>query len=225
MARAAVRMEDGTVIPADVGDLEGFRRWARSPEFPERGRIDYLEGTLEVDMSPEELQSHGALKVKLVTWIQQVVEDEDLGQVFADRTRLSSPEAGLSCEPDVLFVSLRALQEGRVRYRPSREGSERLIEVEGAATLAVEVVSDSSVEKDTRRLPPLYARAGLEELWIADARGPELRFQIHHLEGQGYVPAPLDAEGFQQSRVLSRRLRLRREPWLLPGTWRYRVDE
>lgn len=43
MTRAAVRMEDGTVVPADVGDLRAFRRWARSREFPERGRIDYLD--------------------------------------------------------------------------------------------------------------------------------------------------------------------------------------
>lgn len=225
MARATVRIEDGTVIPAEVGELEAFRRWVRSPDFPERGRIDYLGGTIEVDMSPEELQSHGVLKTRLVLWIGQIVEEQDLGQVFVDRARLSSSDAGLSCEPDVLFVSWQALQDGRVRYRPANEGSQRLIEVVGSATLAVEVVSDSSVGKDTQRLPPLYARAGVEELWIADARGPDLRLQVHHLEDGRYVPAPVDAEGFQKSRVLNRRLRLRRQPGLVAGTWRYLVDE
>jgi hypothetical protein len=35
-------------------ELEGFRRWAFSAEFPEIGRIDYLAGDVEVDTSPED---------------------------------------------------------------------------------------------------------------------------------------------------------------------------
>ncbi len=46
--RAAVRIEENVWIPADVGELESFRQWARSEDFPEPGRIDYLEGTIEV---------------------------------------------------------------------------------------------------------------------------------------------------------------------------------
>jgi hypothetical protein len=44
------------------------------------------------------------------------------------------------------------------------------IEVEGAADLVVEILSDSSVGKDTRRLPEAYAKAGVGELWLVDAR-------------------------------------------------------
>ena len=99
------------------------------------------------------------------------------------------------------------------------------MEVEGAADLVVEVVSDSSVGKDRVRLPPLYARAGVLELWVADGRGAELTFQIFHPEGTVYQPAPADGDGFQRSRVLGRRIRLHREPWELPDTWRYFVDE
>ncbi|MBI3924127.1 MAG: Uma2 family endonuclease, partial [Armatimonadetes bacterium] len=118
---------------------------------------------------------------------------------------------------------LEALESGRVRYVPSHSG--RLTEVEGPATLAVEVISDSSVGKDRKRLPPLYARAGVEELWIADARGRELAFEIYHLGQGAYTPALPDAQGFQLSLVLGRRIRLRREPWRFPGTWCYFVDE
>ena len=47
-------------IPASARTLLGFVGWCHSPSFPEQGRIDYLAGDLEVDMSPEDLYTHGA---------------------------------------------------------------------------------------------------------------------------------------------------------------------
>jgi Uma2 family endonuclease len=99
------------------------------------------------------------------------------------------------------------------------------MEIEGAVDLVVEVVSRSSRGKDTERLPPLYARAGVRELWIADPLGEELSFTIFVPEASEYRPAPVDEEGFQLSGVLGRKLRLRRDPGPLPHTWRYLVDE
>ena len=66
MAKAL--LEETFCIPATATrDLEGFRRWARSDRFPERGRIDYLAGDLEVDMSPEDLYTHGTVKTEIAT--------------------------------------------------------------------------------------------------------------------------------------------------------------
>jgi len=224
--RPAVRLQDRVVIPAEAGEFSAFRCWTFSTDFPESGRIDYLQGTIEVDMSPEELQTHGSLKGRLYAYIDRVVTEANLGQVFVDSTRLSCPEVGLSCEPDVLFISLEALRSGRVRYVPlSTAQPQRLVEIEGGADLVVEVVSDSSVGKDTERLPPLYARAGVRELWIADGRRADLQFQIYHLRESQYRPAPVKGDGLQWSDVIGRWIRLRREGWELPGTWRYFVDE
>jgi len=36
-------------------DLQKFRAWAHSDEYPETGKIAYIDGEIEVDMSPEEL--------------------------------------------------------------------------------------------------------------------------------------------------------------------------
>lgn len=212
-----LRLEDGV-----YDGLPAFRLWARSPEFPARGRIDYLAGTVDVDLSAEELQSHGALKVKLVARISQIIEEDDRGQVFTDRTRLSSQDASLSCEPDILFVSFESLQSGRCRYLAGSK-SDRLVEVEGSVDLVVEIVSDSSAGKDTRRLPPLYARAGVQELWLVDARGAEVDFRIFELEEGGYGPVAPDEHGFLHSRALDRRFKIEREPWRVPGTWRYSI--
>ena len=55
-------LADGIEIPPGILDLERFRAWARSDDFPERGRIDWVAGRLEVDMSPGDLNTHGSPK-------------------------------------------------------------------------------------------------------------------------------------------------------------------
>ena len=55
-------IEEQVEIPMDLRSLADFRRWALSDEFPERGRIDYVGGRIEVDMAPEDLFCHGTLK-------------------------------------------------------------------------------------------------------------------------------------------------------------------
>jgi Uma2 family endonuclease len=219
-------VEDELLVPPDIDSLEAFRRWCFSEDFPQHGRIDYLHGAIEVNLSPEELQTHSLLKGRLGVTVEGIAQDRGLGQTYIGHARFKSVQADLSCEPDVLFVSWEALRTGRVRYLPASPAQpERLMEVDGAADLAVEVVSKSSVRKDTERLPPLYAAAGVRELWLADARGEELRFQIFHLRAGRYVEARPDAGGFRLSRVLGRRLRLVRKPGPVPATWIYKVEE
>ena len=46
--------------------------------------------------------------------------------------------------------------------------------------VVLEIVSESSVEKDYERLPELYGRAGVSEFWRADVRR-ELTFEILRL--------------------------------------------
>src|SRR4051812_15201215 len=91
---------------------------------------------------------------------------------------LSNVAADLSTVPGGLFVSFAALREGHVRQVPGRHAG--VVELEGTPEMVLEVVSDSSVEKDTVRLPELYRRAGIPEFWRVDARG-ELRFEVLRL--------------------------------------------
>jgi len=205
----SVIIEEQVEIPLDIRSLADFRRWALSDGFPERGRIDFVAGKIEVDMSPEDLFCHGALKVAIAAKLFQRIEREDLGHVLTDRTRVSVPAADLSVEPDVLFLSHQSLDTGRVRLVPKSGGEPgRYIEVEGTPDLIVEIVSDSSVTKDTQRLPAAYAVAGVPEFWLADARKEPVVFRIHHLVEGAYAPAQPDAEGYLRSNVLACRFRL-----------------
>ena len=84
------------------------------------------------------------------------------------------------------------------------------VEIEGSVDLIVEIVSDSSVRKDTQELPIAYFAAGVREYWIADARGDELVFHLHHRGSDQFEPTKRDHKGFQRSAVLDRRYRLER---------------
>lgn len=216
---------DSVHIPRQARDLTGFRAWAVSPRFPERGRIDFLAGDLEVDMSPEELYTHGLSKTEIATALQLLVAHRELGHVYVDRARISSPAANFSVEPDVVVVFWQTLDEGRVREIPGspRKRAGRFVEMEGAPDLVVEVVSDSSAHKDLVRLPPFYAAAGVPELWLADARQEPIRFEIQRLGPDGYEQVEPDAEGWTRSPRLDLRFRLvRRE--VRPGRWIYRLE-
>jgi len=204
-----VLFEEQVEVPLGIQSLADFRRWALGDDFPEKGRIDYIAGRIEVDMSPEDFFCHGTLKTEIARVLGNLVKAETLGHLVIDSTRVSSPEADLSAEPDIVFISHETLKSGRARLVPKAGGEAgRYVEIEGPPDLVVEIVSDTSVKKDTERLPAAYYRAGVREFWLADARGREILFLIHHRQAAGFQPAGQDADGFQLSAVFDRRFRL-----------------
>jgi Uma2 family endonuclease len=207
----SVLFEERVEIPF-FPSLTEFRAWASSDDFPENGRFDYIAGRIEVDMSPGNLFFHGSIKTEVVGELRDIVRSVGEGYLFSDRTRVSSPDADLSAEPDAVYISADGLDSGRVRLVPnaSRE-PDSFVELEGAPDLVVEIVSDSSVAKDTKRLPISYWQAGILEYWLVDVRRERLIFHIHTRGTNGYVPAPADADGFQSSAVFKHQFRLDRK--------------
>ncbi|MBU4398019.1 MAG: Uma2 family endonuclease [Planctomycetes bacterium] len=205
----SVVFEELVEVPLGVRSLADFRRWALSDDFPESGRIDFIDGKIEVDMAPEDLFCHGTFKTEVAAALYLRIKRRRMGHLFVDKARISSPEAGLSVEPDIVFLSHEAIRSGRVRLIPKSGGKTgRYVEIEGAPDLVVEIVSDGSVTKDTRRLPVAYFRAGVREFWLADARGERPVCIIHSPGQNGFEPVPPDADGFQPSAVLGCRYRL-----------------
>jgi Uma2 family endonuclease len=201
----AIVIEDRLRIPAGINDLESFRRWARSTECPERGRFAYLNGVFWMDFSKEQLYSHNQVKGAVGAILWNLAVAAGIGRYLPDGMLLSNARANLSTVPDGLFVSYQALQSGRVRQVPGSQTG--VVELEGTPDMVLEVVSDSSVEKDTIRLPDLYQQAGIPEFWRIDARGPEARFEILRLSGTEYVPTRQPDEWWR-SDVFNRSFRL-----------------
>jgi Uma2 family endonuclease len=225
---SVIHLEGGLRIPAGVHVFEEFRRWSHSDQFPERGRIDYLQGDVEVDMSPEDLLTHGTPKAAIAAGLFALVVETGRGLVFIDRARVASPTAGLSVEPDVVVVLWESLAANRVRMVPkSPPRADRYVELEGAPDLVVEILGDSSVGKDRKRLPHLYAQAGIPELWLADARGAAAAFEIWTLGKNGYTRVPPDGPGpdaWTTSPLLGRRFRLRRHQAQVPDFFYYKLE-
>lgn len=219
---ATVVFEEQLVIPT-IHNLREFRDWALSDEFPESGRIDYISGRIEVDTAPEDHYTHGTLKVRVTSAIEQRVFELDLGDVCTSNTRISDIAANLSAEPDVVVISYEAMDEGRVKLVPKASREEgRYVEIEGGPDLIVEIISDSSVQKDTKRLPKAYFDAGVREYWLIDARSEELLFQIQRRGGTSFEATSIDIDGFQRSNVLDGSYRLDRERHQR-GHWVYQL--
>ncbi|MEX2140597.1 MAG: Uma2 family endonuclease [Pirellulales bacterium] len=218
---ATIVFEESLEIPDGIRTLADFRRWTYCEDFPENGRIDYVKGRIEIDMAPEAMYSHGRPKVELVVVIGQLVKQLSAGDIFTDRMRISSVPGEVSAEPDLVFISNDSIESGRVKLIPKAAGEEEdFIEIEGSPDLIVEVVSDSSVAKDTKRLPKAYFDAGVPEFWLIDARRQTLLFRIHRRGKTGYVPQRPDRQGYQRSAVLNQRFRLDRHRDSR-GHWQY----
>jgi len=83
-------------------------------------------------------------------------------------------------------------------------------QVEGTPEMVLEIVSATSVQKDTVELRDLYWQAGIPEYWLVDARGASPRFQILHRGPKRYA-ATRPAAGWTASAVFGRAFRLTRQ--------------
>jgi len=202
-------IEDRVTIPSTALDHRGYRAWVMSDDYPNGLRTTYVEGEVLVEMSPEAGEAHNKVKTALTIAIGAFVREHDLGEVYSDGMLLTHQEAGLSTEPDLCFVSWAAVADGRVRLQPREGNQSDYIELVGAPDLVVEIVSDSSVRKDTRLLHDIYGRAGVREYWLIDARGDEIQFQIFSNTESGFV-ASAGPSLPQESGVLGDRWQLTR---------------
>ncbi len=92
----AVIFEEELTVPAGVSDLKRFRRWTWAETFPERGRIDFLTSTVEVNLRPGDLYTHGVVKTTITARLYPLLVESGRGSLFSDRTRIVSSAAGLS---------------------------------------------------------------------------------------------------------------------------------
>jgi Uma2 family endonuclease len=191
-------------VPLSAHALPGFREWVRT--LPEKAKVALLDGEVFIDMSNEDFERHVSLKGAIFAAIYRMMLDEDLGQVYQDGGLVTNEAAKLASNPDAVAVLWRTLEKGRVKLH-SEEG--RCTELQGSPDWVLEVVSPSSVTKDTRNLRRSYHAAGIPEYWLADARR-NLSFTILHHRKAGYVAAA-DEDGWQWSKVFGRYFRLRLE--------------
>jgi Uma2 family endonuclease len=200
---------DEVCVPGWVVDLESFRRWTDDDDFPETGQISFLLGEVWVDMSKEQLYTHTDVKSEINTVLRTLVKSTRAGRYLHDGAFVSNVEADISNQPDGVFVSTQSVRDKRVQSVEGRH--EGHVELEGSPDMVLEVVSRSSVNKDTEVLRAAYAKAGIREYWLVDARGDAVRFDVLRLGRSGYTPVRKRG-GWVRSDVFGRWFRLRQEP-------------
>ncbi len=208
-------LQGRVVIPAWVDDLDSFCSWRLSDNAPDNGEMAFLDTGIWVDLGMEEFLTHNQVKAAFDFGIMSVVSAAALGRYVPDRMLLKNAIANLSTEPDGLFFNWEAIRSGRLRL--VEKPGQGVMELEGSPDMVLEVVSKTSQEKDTVLLRELYARAGIAEYWLVDAREGKLTFEILRLTDGVYVPTP-PADGWITSLVLGKQfqLRLRNDPLGLP---------
>jgi Uma2 family endonuclease len=205
MPSVVIQQATNVTVPEWVSDRKSFLRWTADDSFPEQGRIDYLAGEIWIDMSEEQLFTHNQVKLAFYIALGRLVEEEASGRFFPDGARVVHPEADLSAVPDAVFISDGRFEQMRVRFVG---GAERgFVRIEGGPDMVLEVVSDSSVRKDTVRLRELYQAAGVREYWLVDARREPLAFDILRHTARGFA-ATRKQDGWIRSAVFDKVFRL-----------------
>jgi Uma2 family endonuclease len=198
------------VIPTRVTDHGSFRRWACSEEFPERKRFTYLDGSLWVDLNLERF-NHNKIKTSIACVLTRHVHDQNLGHFLGDRMLLTNLSGSFSTEPDGMFLSHESLESGQVSA-PDRDDS---LEVLGTPDMVLEVVSPTSVQKESTRgrlfvlLRDLYWKAGIPEYWFVDIRSRSAQLEILRNTPARYVATRKQA-GWARSVVFGKEFRLTR---------------
>ena len=192
-------------VPSGISDIHAFREWVHSSGLPEYGRVWWLDGSVWVDLTMEDIFSHVAVKTEITIVVGGLVKTANLGLYLTDGVLLSNFAADISGIPDGMFLSNETLDSDRVRFLEGRRGG--YTELQGSPDMVLEIVSRSSVRKDTETLKKAYWEAGIREYWLVDARRDPPKFTIFRYAARGYA-APRKQDGWVASAAFGRAFRL-----------------
>jgi Uma2 family endonuclease len=193
-------------IPGWVSNFKSFRRWFQSGEFPETGRICFINNDIWVDLSVEELFSHNQVWFEIGRVLGTLMKQTKYGLFVPEGMRYSHLQSNLSTEPDGMVISNEALDKGRVKLVGGEKGEQT--EVIGSPEIVIEVVSRSSEVKDNEWAMAAYFDADIQEYWLVDARDVDnIQFEIYK-RGKKEFASMRKQSGWVKSGVLGKAFRL-----------------
>lgn len=194
-------------LPVWVSTIGEFHEWLDSGDVPEKARVWFLNGEAWIDMSKEQLDSHLEVKGAITSVLWALTSSNSSGRVYPDGVLLTNRRAGISGNPDMVFVSNRSREQRRVRRQRRAKGG--YVGLIGSPDMVLEVVSDSSVVKDTETLLEAYWIAAISEYWLVDARADAIEFDILKRGPKGYIETRKQT-GWVKSSVFGKSFKLTR---------------
>ena len=163
---------------------EEFLDWS-----PDEGQSEWVDGEGIAYVSNSE--RHDAILVFLTELLGRYVRILGLGRLFVAGMLLRLPSRPSGRMPDLFVIAKGDLD--RVQHQW----------VDGPALLAVEIISEESVRRDTREKRAEYTRAGIAEYLTVDARPGHNGVTYLRLGTEGaYEPIAPDAKGRLHSATL-----------------------
>jgi Uma2 family endonuclease len=178
---------------------EAFLEWADEDTFAE-----WVDGEVILFMSVKRI--HQKTLSFLYALLQLFTRFYNLGEVYEAPYPVLLRGGRSHREPDIFFVSSQNL------HRLSDDG------LKGPADLAIEIISDDSVQRDRRDKFKEYREAGVREYWIIDPRPGKQRADFYQLDDNGNydLVATEDDERVESAVLLGF--------WLRPA-WLWQIDE
>lgn len=201
-----VTVIDGKIsVPCWVVDLESFRRWTDCDDFPEQGRVWWLCGEVWADMSKEQIFTHLVVKNEYSFTLTGLAKTGKLGLFIPDGLLFSNFAGDICGNPDGTFLSNDTLRSDRIRLIEGAKSG--YTELQGSPDMLLEVLSDSSVQKDYVTLRQAYWDAGVREYWLVDARKNPPTFDILCHTSRGFATRR-KKDGWLKSDVFGKSFRL-----------------
>jgi Uma2 family endonuclease len=176
-------------LPVRKLTFEEFLDWC-----DEDTRAEWVNGRVII-LSPDH-GPHGNIALFLASLLRIYAEEKKLGRVCMDKILMRLHATMSARMPDVMFISNARSEQLRHAY------------MDGAADLAVEIISPDSVDRDRSDKFLEYQIAGGREYWIIDPVNESAEF-FELGSDRRYYPVPLCDGAFRSTVVPGF--------WLKPG--------
>jgi len=148
--------------------------------------LEWIDGKV-IGFMPNNLQ-HQLIIGFLMTVMKLFVEIHNLGEVVQTGYAMKLEPQRRGREPDLVFVSKENAEKLKQKY------------LDGAADIAVEIVSPESIERDRKTKFGEYEKAKIKEYWLIDPEKKQAEF--YRLSESGFYQLAKATDGVFYSEIL-----------------------
>ncbi len=152
----------------------------------EGAHLEWIDGKV-IGFMANNLQ-HQEIGSFLEMLMRLYAEVNNLGRIVRGGFAMKLEPQRRGREPDLIFVSKKRINLLKRKY------------LDGAADIAVEIVSPESIERDNEIKFGEYEKAGIKEYWLIDPQ--ENRAEFYRLNAEGFYRLVETSDGIFRSDVL-----------------------